>query len=589
MKNRILVLTSFIILVAHLFFIGGCKPGGNDDNRGKYDVPQPQYRAESSKAIVVGTTGAPAIRAGLQVLKEGGSAADAAMTIALGQISLAAGCWVSYAGAMSMVYYEAETGKIYTLNARFKTPQEEDDPLSIPPIGTPSGRSALVPGFMAGVQVAHDRFGVLPFERLFEPAIYFAEKGFEITEDFFNAMQFRKDLLMRLPETRRIFRKKSGIQYQKGDIFFQTELAETLKQVASQGAGYMYTGEWARKFVEIVQREGGKIVLKDMEDYRVIWPEPLHSTYNGHDIYTLPSPNYGGSRIIEMLNLLECAGLKNYKHFTESAQALYRIIKIDRIPRFLSVLPGFADILNTFLPGVDISPESRLKKETARLIWDTVESGEWNKLEQQLLNQVNSYALDISHSDAIIVVDERGNVAAVEHTINTDTWGTTGIFVDGVSIPDAACFQQQAIFSTGPGKHLPDSSCPALVLFNDLPVLASSAVGHGLTKTTFMNLYHFLDFDMIPEISVKNERIHNIDPDNLASQLIVAGDYPEYVVNGVRNMGQELTLAPIGKLSPYFGYWTGVKIDHEKKRLYGAASLFLDLIFSNSTCHAEGY
>jgi gamma-glutamyltranspeptidase/glutathione hydrolase len=589
MKDRTLVLSSVVFLAVLLFFTGSCDPRRDDDVRGKYDVSQPQNYAEASKGIVVGTSGAPAIRAGLQVLKEGGSAVDAAMTIALGQISLAAGCWVSYAGAMTMVYYEAETGKIYTLNARFKTPQEEDDPLSIPPIGTPSGRSALVPGFMAGVQAAHDRFGVLPFERLFEPAIYFAEKGFEITEDFFDVMQFRKDVLMRLPETRRIFRKKSGIQYKKGDIFFQTELAETLKQVASQGAGYMYTGEWARKFVEIVQREGGKIVLKDMKDYRVIWAEPLHSTYNSHDIYTLPSPNYGGSRIIEMLNLLECAGLKNYKHFSESAQALYRIIKIDRVPRFLSVLPDFPDILNTFLPGVDISLESRIKKETARLLWDKVESGEWNELEQQLLNQINSAALDISHSDAIIVVDERGNVAAVEHTINTESWGTTGIFVDGVSIPDAACFQQQAILSTGPGKHLPDASCPVLVLFNDLPVLASSAVGNGLVKATFMNLHHFLDFDMIPEISVKNEKIHNIDPDNYASQLIVEGDYPESVVNGVRNMGQELTLAPIGELFPYFGYWIGVKIDHEKKRLYGAASLFLNLIFLNPTCHAEGY
>jgi gamma-glutamyltranspeptidase len=161
--------------------------------------------------------------------------------------------------------------------------------------------------------------------------------------------------------------------------------------------------------------------------------------------------------------------------------------------------------------------------------------------------------------------------------------------VDGVSISDAACFQQHVILITGPGKHLPDASCPALVLHNDRPVLASSAVGSGLMKTTLINLHHFLDFDMVPEISVKNERIHNIDPNNYASQLIVVDDYPGYVVNGVRNMGQELTLAPIKELFPYLGYWTGVKIDHEEKRLYGAASLFLKLIWLNPTYHAEGY
>jgi gamma-glutamyltranspeptidase/glutathione hydrolase len=346
----------------------------------------------------------------------------------------------------------------------------------------------------------------------------------------------------------------------------------------------MYTGNWARKFVEIVQREGGKIVLRDMSDYRVIWADPLHTTYNGHDIYTLSSPNFGGSRIIEMLNLLECAGLKNYKHFTESAEALYRMIKIERIVGFLTLFRNYQDIFKSFIPGLDISPESRLKKETARLIWDTVESGEWNKLEQELVKQYNSLPRDIFHSDAVIVVDERGNVAALEHTINTDAWGTTGIFVDGVSIPDSACFLQQRILTTGPGKHLPDGSNPSLVFFNNLPVLASSAVGSGLRKTTFMNLHHFLDFDWDPKISLENERIHNLDFQNRLSHLIVAGDYPEHIVTSVRNMGQELTLVPFEVAFRYVGYWAGVKIDHEKKKLYGAASLFL-----NSICHAEGY
>jgi gamma-glutamyltranspeptidase/glutathione hydrolase len=582
MKNRVLALSGVVLLLALLFFTGSCDPQSNDSSLDKYDVPQPQRCASSSNAMVVGTTGAPAIRAGLQVLKEGGSAADAAMTIALGQVSLAGGCWVSYAGTMTMVYFEAETGKIYAMNAQFKTPLEENDPLSIPPTGTPSGRSALVPGFMAGVQAVHDRFGVLPLERLFEPAIYFAEHGFKITADFYDLIQERKDVLMRLPETRRIFRKKNGIQYKAGDIFIQTELAETLRRVATQGAAYMYSGEWARKFVEIVQREGGKITLNDLNDYQIIWADPLQATYNGDDIYT--APNFGGSRVVEMLNLLECAGLEKYSHFTQSADALYRLIKIDRIPRFLSVLPDFEDISSKFLPGVDISPESRIKKETARIIWALVESGEWNQLEQAVLNQVNAGASDDSHSDAIVVVDQRGNVAAVVHTINTEAWGTTGIFVDGVSVPDAACYHQRLMATIGPGKHLPDYSAPALVLLNDLPVLASSSIGAGLNKTMLINLHHFLDFGMTPETSVNYEKIYNIDPDNLSSQLIVEGDFPESVIDGVRKMGQELTVAPIGKLIPYLGYWIGVKIDQGQKMLSGATSRFL-----TPSGHAEGY
>ena len=104
--------------------------------------------AEGTKGMIVSTNEALAIRAGLEALKQGGTAADAAITTSLTQISMAAGCWVSYAGIMTMIYYEAETGRVHSMNAAFNTVREEDDPLSIPPPGNPSGRTALVPGFM---------------------------------------------------------------------------------------------------------------------------------------------------------------------------------------------------------------------------------------------------------------------------------------------------------------------------------------------------------------------------------------------------------------------------------------------------------
>ena len=122
---------------------------------------QPKPLAESSRAVVSGTSEALAVRAGLEALKQGGSAADAALTTSLAQIALAAGSYVSYAGAMTVVYFEAATGKTYAMNARFNTLLEENDPLSIPVSGIPSGRTALVPGFMAGAQALHDRFGRL--------------------------------------------------------------------------------------------------------------------------------------------------------------------------------------------------------------------------------------------------------------------------------------------------------------------------------------------------------------------------------------------------------------------------------------------
>jgi gamma-glutamyltranspeptidase / glutathione hydrolase len=98
----------------------------------------------------------------------------------MAQIALNAGATVSYAGILTAVYYDAKSGKVYSLNASWNRPRNEADPLSIPSQGTASGRSALVPGFMAGVQALHERFGRRPFAELFEPALWLADHGFPL-------------------------------------------------------------------------------------------------------------------------------------------------------------------------------------------------------------------------------------------------------------------------------------------------------------------------------------------------------------------------------------------------------------------------
>jgi hypothetical protein len=159
------------------------------DEKGRVDYLTEQWKKLQEKAerstglppalvftngMVAATTGGAATQAGLEILKEGGTAADAAMATALCEVTHAGGSYVSFAGLMMMVYYDAASDRVYFMDAQFQTPLEEKDPRSIPKTG---GRTALVPGFMAGVQAAHDRFGKVPFPRLFEPAIALAEKG----------------------------------------------------------------------------------------------------------------------------------------------------------------------------------------------------------------------------------------------------------------------------------------------------------------------------------------------------------------------------------------------------------------------------
>jgi gamma-glutamyltranspeptidase/glutathione hydrolase len=192
-------------------------------------IGQPKPVPRGRKGMVVASSQAFAIRAGVEMLRQGGNAIDAALTTALAQIALRASSVASYAGILNLVCYDATTGLVHALDAGFDVPREETDPLSIPRPPTPSGRTALIPGFMAGVEAAHARFGKLPFQCLFESAIYLAEEGFELDLVVPARIQYRNEVLSRRAETRAVFTKSDGEFYQQGDHFCQPELAETLR------------------------------------------------------------------------------------------------------------------------------------------------------------------------------------------------------------------------------------------------------------------------------------------------------------------------------------------------------------------------
>jgi gamma-glutamyltranspeptidase/glutathione hydrolase len=258
--------------------------------------------AVSAKGMVAGTSEPFAVHAGLEALRNGGSAADAALTTALTQVALTAGSTISYAGIMTVVYYDASTNKTFTLNAAYNTIQEEKDPGTIPAMGSHSGRTALVPGFMGGVQALHDRFGRLPFAALFGPAVWVADEGVAVGPMVTNLLQAQKRFITRLPETKRIFTKQDGNLHDHGDILRQPELAKTLANVATQGSAYMYSGEWAHRLVDAIKRDGGKMTLEDLSAYRPQWTEPLRMQYRDYEAISLGSPNIGGLHTLSEAN-----------------------------------------------------------------------------------------------------------------------------------------------------------------------------------------------------------------------------------------------------------------------------------------------
>jgi gamma-glutamyltranspeptidase/glutathione hydrolase len=504
--------------------------------------------AEGKNGVITGTSSVSAQRAGLEALRRGGSAADAAITASLTQIALAMGSWVSFAGIFTMVYYDAVSGQVHCLNAGFNTVLAEDDAKTIPAHAHvlsprpddefhPSGRTALVPGYMAGIQAAHQRFGKLAFRDLFAPAIFYAESGFVLTPFHAGMIALRRKVLSRLPETKAIFTKPDGTWYGAGDLFKQPALAATLRRVARHGAAYMYDGQWAEKFVAAVRRDGGKMTSADMKHYQVLWPEPLAIDYGGCRIHVPGLPAQGGVHVAEALNVAARANLSHRGHYAESPESFFWLSQITNLMA-LSYVP--APIATQMLGGADGSLAARAGEDHAGRVWSLMSAG------RLPLTRVPATSDDPKHSDAVVAIDRWGNIAAVVHSSNTAVWGTTGIFVDGVSVPDPAAFQQRLIAQTGPGRRLPDPTEPLIVTRDGKPFAALSSIGSGLHQKTVSVLLNLIDFKMDIKRAVDSPALlaPKYEADGSSRPQVFAGDFCGHLLASLRQMGLEVAVLP---------------------------------------------
>ena len=505
---------------------------------------------------------------------------DAAITTALAQTTLVAGSWVSFAGIAYFVYYDAETGEVQCLNAGYNTVQAETDPMSMPGTPHPAGRHTLVPGFMAGLEVAHRRYGRLPWRALFEPSIYLAEEGFPVDNVMAGLIASRKDVLSRRDETRAIFCGDDGEFLKSGQHLAQPALAHTLRRVAEEGASYMYEGEWAEKMVAAVRDEGGLMTVDDLRAYETAWEPAISTAYREYDVWTVPPPEAGCVQLLEALNLIEDAEIGDMPHWTEDADTLYRFIQACRIGLLITYSEKYPAAAG---PDSEdpYSPWRRITKEHSAELLDLLERNDWERSwETQLSTRLFS---DLgppgSHSDGVVVVDGDGNACALVHSINAITWGTTGIFVDGVSIPDSASFQREMIARAGPGSRLPNVTNPCIVTQDGLPVLAASVIGSALHQCMLQNLVNILDHGMDPQESVDMPKFWGRPLDGDSMQNNIDGTFPESLLEAVRERGQGLHVLNRPARSAGISHFVGIRIDPIEETLTGGGTALFNGVF----------
>ena len=314
---------------------------------------------------MIATSHPLATQIGLDILKQGGTAVDAAIAanIALGLMEPTGN---GIGGDLFAIVWDAKNKKLHGLNASGPAPKnisidyfKQQGLTKIPSYGP---LPVTVPGAVDGWVKLHERFGKLKFASLFEPTIEYAIKGFPITETIAYYLDRSQKRFENYPNFNEVW-VKNGKMPQKGEIFKNPQLASTLKTIAENGREGFYEGPIAQTMVEFIQSQGGFLSYDDLAGYHSEWTPPVSSNYRGYDVWELP-PNGQGIAALQILNILENYDLKTmglysseYIHlFTEAK----KIVFADRAKYYAD--PHFADI-----PVKELISKS-YAKERAKLI-----------------------------------------------------------------------------------------------------------------------------------------------------------------------------------------------------------------------------
>ncbi|KGQ30618.1 gamma-glutamyltranspeptidase [Gallibacterium genomosp. 2] len=484
-------------------------------------------RYDSSKDIfhpVYGTQGIVATeqhlasQVGLQILKEGGNAIDAAVAVgfALAVVLPNAG---NIGGGGFMVLHDAKSGENFAIDFREIAPLKAHKNMYLDEKGNViDGKSLFthfavgVPGTVAGMEYALKKWGTMSLEKVIAPAIKLANEGFIISDTLGKTLAIEKDNLAKWESTKAIFFK--GEQpLTSGDRLIQKDLAHSLQLIAKQGSQAFYQGEIAEKIVKEMEKYGGLITLEDMKSYRVIERKPVTGNYRGYKIVTMPPPSSGGAHLIQILNILEHYPLEKYgansaKAITKYAEAM-KLAYADRSeylgdPDFVKIpLNGliskkYADELVKKIPSDHIVPSKEIKASEPQLY----ES-----------DQTTHYS----------IMDKSGNAVAVTYTLNLN-FGS-GIVAEGTGI---LLNNEMDDFSSKPGvpnafgliggeanaiaaKKRPLSSMtPTLVMKDNKPFLVTGSPGGARIITTVLqSIVNTIDYKMNVAEAISVPRIHH--------------------------------------------------------------------------------
>ena len=263
-----------------------------------------------------------ASRTGVEILKQGGNAVDAAVAVAF-SLAVTLPRAGNIGGGGFMLVHIAKENKTIAIDYREMAPSKakkniflDENGDAVEKLSREHGLAVGVPGTVMGMSLALEKYGTMTLAQVTAPAIKMAQEGISVTPDLAQSLAGLKRRMAQWPTTAAIFYKADGSDYQVDDILKQPELAHSLSLIAEKGTKGFYEGETATKLINAVKDAGGIMTLDDLKNYKVVEREPVRGEYRGYQVVSMPPPSSGGVHIIEMLNVLQQFPIDKLGHNT---------------------------------------------------------------------------------------------------------------------------------------------------------------------------------------------------------------------------------------------------------------------------------
>jgi gamma-glutamyltranspeptidase / glutathione hydrolase len=545
-----------VILVLVAFFAGALPAAGASDRRAV--TPPEKHAVETGTGGAVASVDSDATQAGIEILRRGGNAVDAAVAVAA-TLGVTEPYVAGIGGGGFMVVYLKRTGRVVTIDGRETAPQAfREDAFIDPATGRPipfspqritSGMAVGVPGTLATWQEALGRFGTRSLDAVLQPAIKVAQRGFVVDQTFHDQTRQNLDRFRGFTSTRALFLTPTGDAPAVGSVLRNPQLAETYEAIAESGAGLLYGGPIGQAVVDAVAHppvapdspltfpiRPGVMTLSDLTGYRAPLRTPTHVSYRGYDVFGMPPPSSGGSTVGEALNILEGFGLGG----SDRTLDLHRYLESTRL--------AFAD-RNRFVGDpdqVDVPLEGLLSDGFAAerrcligltALTSPVAPGDptppFDTTCPAAVAATSEQPEEGTSTNHLIVVDRDGNVASYTNTI--EQIGGSAIAVPGYGFllnNELTDFNPVPLFPDQPDPNLPapgkrprSSMAPTIVFHDGHPLFALGSPGGATIITTVLQiLLNRIDFGLslpeaiaAPRASQRNSTASDAEPAFLAA------------------------------------------------------------------------